>query len=91
LKFTAPLPLSLIEVAEKTPGPVIVWLPIAPSWLAAGIAGAVGIGSEMFWFALHEPEVCGLPAKLLALVPMFAEHEFASLQLVGSEHATPAL
>src|SRR5215469_9825976 len=59
LKFTAPLPLSVIDVAENTPGPVIVWLPTAPSWLATGIAGAVGIGSDTPALVEHEPEVAG--------------------------------
>jgi hypothetical protein len=90
-KFTAPLPLSLIEVAEKTPGPVIVWPPIAPSWLAAGIAGGTGIGSDTFAFVVHVPEVCGLLEIVLALVPMSAPHAFGSLQLVESEHAVAAL
>ena len=87
MKSTEPLPLSEIDVAENEPGPVMVWLPIAPSWLAAGIAGATGIGSVTFAFAVHEPEVLGLPPKLVALVPMFPPHAFASTQLVGSVHA----
>jgi hypothetical protein len=41
--------------------------------------------------AVHVPEVLGLLPKLLALVPMFAPHDFVSLQLVGSEHAVAAL
>jgi hypothetical protein len=59
--------------------------------LAAGIAGIVGIGSETFAPAVHEPEVLGLLEMLLALVPMFAPHAFESVQLVGSLHAVAAL
>src|SRR3569623_2574089 len=44
LNSTEPLPFLEIEVAENEPGPMMVWLPIAPSWLATGIAGMVGIG-----------------------------------------------
>jgi len=86
------LPLSLIDVAEKSPGPVTIVLPlIAPSWFDAAIAGAVGIGSEMFAPAVHEPEVCGALEKLLALVPISAEHALASTQVVGSLHAVAEL
>jgi hypothetical protein len=86
-KFSAVLPVSVIEVAEKLPGPVMVVSPlIAPSAVGAGLVGIVGIGSETFAFAVHVPEVTGALAMLLALVPMFAAHEFTSLQLVGSVH-----
>jgi hypothetical protein len=87
-KFSAVLPVSLIEVAEKLPGPVTVVVPlIAPSAVGAGLVGIVAIGSEMFAFAVQVPEVTGALVMLVALVPMFAAHEFTSLQLVGSVHA----
>jgi hypothetical protein len=55
------------------------------------MVGGTGIGSETLAFVVHDPATVELPPMLLALVPMPAEHELVSLQLVGSVHAVVEL